>query len=146
NYTGAIVNGVLYDWDTQNLPAGDYLLWLTLFVNGDSLTAIAQKVTLSTVTAIKEQHGVPATFALQQNYPNPFNPATTIRFSLPRREHVTLTVVDILGREVATLLDEKLSAGEHSLVFHAKGLSSGVYFYRITAGQFMQLRKAILIK
>ncbi|MFQ5651033.1 MAG: T9SS type A sorting domain-containing protein [bacterium] len=146
NYTGAIVGGVLHEWDTQNLPAGDYLLWLTPFVNGDSLATTTHKVSLSTVTAIVDRQGAPATFILHQNYPNPFNPGTTIRFSLPQREHVTLKVFDVLGREVARLLDEALPAGEHSVVFTAKALTSGVYFFRIRAGQFTQMRKAILMR
>ncbi|MFQ5637724.1 MAG: T9SS type A sorting domain-containing protein [bacterium] len=145
-YTGAVVDGVLHEWNTQGLTAGEYLLWITPFVNGDSLTTSALKVTLSTVTAIKEQHGVPVTFALQQNYPNPFNPETTIRFSLPQRAHVTLKVFDLLGRELATLVDDELQAGGHLAVFDANALSSGVYFYRMTAGHFSQSRKAILMK
>ncbi|MBC7187471.1 MAG: T9SS type A sorting domain-containing protein [Calditrichaeota bacterium] len=81
-----------------------------------------------------------------QNYPNPFNPSTTICFSLGHGEHVTLDVFDVQGREVATLVNGELSAGDHSVVFEAKGLSSGVYFYRLTAGTLVQQRKMIMIK
>jgi hypothetical protein len=77
-------------------------------------------------------------FVLQQNYPNPFNPLTIIRFSIPRREHVTLKVFDVLGREVATLLEGKLDAGGHEVTFKAEQFNSGVYFYQITTGTFTQ--------
>ena len=88
----------------------------------------------------------PGEFSLRANYPNPFNPTTTIQFSLSRKEHVTLRVFDVLGREVATLLDDELPEGSHVVVFDAKNLSSGIYFYRLTAGQSSQIRKALLLK
>jgi len=109
------------------------------------------------ITGVQEPvASVPTGYALSQNYPNPFNPTTTIRFSLPHREHVTLEVFDILGRKVATLVDGEISSGEHTVVFSAtggsasggdaKGLSSGVYFYRIRAGNFVATRKLMLLK
>ncbi len=99
------------------------------------------------VTGVAEASTVrPDRWVLHQNYPNPFNPATTIRFTLPQAGHVTLKVFDVLGREVATLVDEKLAAGDHAVVFEASDLSNGVYFYRLTAGAFTQIRKAVLIK
>lgn len=112
-----------------------------------SITYALTTTEAGVVTSVEAKDDqVPAEFQLSQNYPNPFNPSTTIRFSLPRREHVTLRVFDVLGREVATLLDDELSSGEHSVVFNSKNLSSGVYFYRLTAGQFTQIRKGILMK
>jgi|GEM_PF-1360055 len=99
---------------------------------------------ISSVDATDDQ--VPAQFQLSQNYPNPFNPSTTIRFSVPQREHVTLKVFDVLGREVATLLDDKLSPGEHSVVFEAKNLSSGVYYYRLKSGSDVRTRKLLLLQ
>ena len=89
----------------------------------------------------------PAAYALAQNFPNPFNPATTIRFSLPQREHVTLKVFDVLGREVATLVDnEILAAGRHVRNWGAYSGASGVYFYRMTAGKFRETKKMILMR
>lgn len=99
----------------------------------------------------------PAGFALSQNYPNPFNPTTTIRFSLTPslsrwekvsegRERVTLKVFDVLGRTLATLVNEELNAGERSVVFNATGLSSGVYFYRLSAGSFSEAKKMFISK
>lgn len=89
---------------------------------------------------------VPDRFTLKQNYPNPFNPETRITYSLPRDEEVTLTVHDMLGREITTLVDRRQSAGVHTIRFDASGLASGVYLYRIHAGEFSQTRKMLLVK
>jgi hypothetical protein len=88
----------------------------------------------------------PVRFSLFQNYPNPFNPTTTIHFSLPQRERVTLKIFDVLGREVATLANGELSAGEQSVQFNATNLSSGIYFYQMMAGSYVQRKKMIVLK
>ncbi len=85
-------------------------------------------------------------FHLRQNYPNPFNPSTTIVYELPRREKVNIQIYDSAGRKVATLLDGPQNAGRHELDFKAAHLASGVYYYRLTAGRFVQTRKMLLIK
>jgi len=90
--------------------------------------------------------GHPAASRLEQNYPNPFNPSTTIRYQLPRRVHVSLTVFDLLGREVAVLADAFQDAGYKSVNFDATDLPSGVYFYRLTAGEFVETKRFILVK
>ncbi|MDQ7065951.1 MAG: PQQ-binding-like beta-propeller repeat protein [candidate division KSB1 bacterium] len=97
-------------------------------------------------TTAVDNTGQPLSFELAQNYPNPFNPATSIRFLLPKAEFVTLKVYDVLGREVATLINEKLAAGEHMVIFEGKNLNSGIYFYKLTAGPFQQVRKMTLAK
>ncbi|MER3523751.1 MAG: hypothetical protein C4326_06690 [Ignavibacteria bacterium] len=91
----------------------------------------------------------PETFVLEQNYPNPFNPTTTIEFQIPNitpKTHVTLKVYDVLGREVRTLVDENLSAGTYETTFHADGLASGVYVYRLAGGGFTAAQRMILAK
>ncbi len=98
------------------------------------------------VTSVEESELVIKSFELYQNYPNPFNPSTTIRFTLPRREYVTLKVFDPLGREVATLVDRELNAGEHSIVFDARDLPSGVYFAQMEAGNVVQRIKMMILK
>ncbi|HMB90150.1 MAG TPA: T9SS type A sorting domain-containing protein, partial [Rhodothermales bacterium] len=75
-----------------------------------------------------------------------FNPATTIRYAVPQAEQVRLTVYDLLGREVAVLVDRRMAAGEHAVVFEAAGLPSGMYLYRLEAGAFSQTRRLVLIK
>ena len=89
---------------------------------------------------------IPKEFRLQQNYPNPFNPTTTIQFALPKQSVVTLKLFDILGREVATLVDEEMQPGEYKIVFEVKELASGVYFYRIQADGFVQSKKLTVLK
>ncbi len=88
----------------------------------------------------------PSEFSLEQNYPNPFNPTTTIRFSLPKSGNVKLTVFNLLGQEVATLLNEHKSVGNYEVKFNAEGLSSGVYIYRIESGSFIESRRMMLVK
>ena len=89
---------------------------------------------------------LPVKFVLYQNYPNPFNPTTTIKYSLAKAEHVTLKVYDELGREVKTLVDGNKEAGRYSVDFNGLGLASGVYYYRIKAGNFNEVKKLILLK
>jgi hypothetical protein len=102
---------------------------------------------VSVQTGVKQVVEVlPARFNLQQNYPNPFNPTTTINYQLPTNSHVTLKVFDVLGREVATLVNAQQTPGNHSVAFSARNLPSGVYFYRITAGNFSEVKKLVLEK
>ena len=89
---------------------------------------------------------MPKEFALSQNYPNPFNPTTTIEFALPQDSKIKLTVFDILGREVVTLVDENMEAGYHNVTFDAARYASGVYFYRLKAGDHIFQEKMMLIK
>jgi hypothetical protein len=90
--------------------------------------------------------GLPMTLALKQNYPNPFNPATTIEFTLPERAHVSLRVYNILGQELATLVDETKSAGDYSVVWNASRQASGIYFYRLTYQDKVLTKKMALLK
>uniref|UniRef100_A0A7V2ZIP6 T9SS type A sorting domain-containing protein n=1 Tax=Ignavibacterium album TaxID=591197 RepID=A0A7V2ZIP6_9BACT len=89
---------------------------------------------------------IPTSFSLSQNFPNPFNPTTTIQYSLPQAEDVTLKVYNLLGEEVKTLVNDYQQAGKHSVQINVNNLPSGVYFYRIQAGNFVQTKKMILIK
>ncbi|HVN49416.1 MAG TPA: T9SS type A sorting domain-containing protein [Bacteroidota bacterium] len=88
----------------------------------------------------------PRTFSLAQNFPNPFNPSTTIAFSIPSKSHVTLKIYDILGREVATLINSDVSAGSHTQQWNASNFSSGIYFYRLQAGSLNQTKKLLLLR
>jgi hypothetical protein len=93
----------------------------------------------------------PIGFELKQNYPNPFNPSTLISFTIPSTAggnvtNVSLTVYDVLGKQIATLLNENIPAGSYSIKFNASSLTSGTYFYRLKAGNNIQTKKMILIK
>jgi predicted GH43/DUF377 family glycosyl hydrolase len=89
---------------------------------------------------------LPATFFLSQNYPNPFNPSTSITFELPRTSLVNLSVYNMLGLKVSTLVNEEKPAGVHAVQFNGSRLASGVYFYRLQAGEFVQTRKLVIVK
>ncbi len=96
--------------------------------------------------AITEAEAVPTVYSLSQNYPNPFNPVTSIKYGLPNASHVTVTVHNALGQEIATLMDGFQNAGYHTIAWNAVNYGSGVYFYKITAGDFTQIKKAVLTK
>lgn len=129
---------------------------------GQGTNALSSLTNLKTIlslpndlpTDIDENAGVdniPECFNLAQNYPNPFNPSTTIEYSLPVASRVNITVYNVLGRRVKTLLDRPVSAGPHHVVWNGTDrsehlVSSGIYFYRITAGDFVRTRKMILLK
>ncbi len=100
------------------------------------------------LTGIKEDKlkQIPKNFALYQNYPNPFNPTTKIKYAIANREFVTLKVYDTLGREITMLVNEEKPAGKYEAEFNGKNLSSGVYFYRLQAGNFSTTKKFILLK
>ena len=101
---------------------------------------------VSTSIDKENEPSLPSEIKLQQNYPNPFNPTTTIRYALPQASDVKLEVFNILGQRVALLADEQKSAGWHTATFDASNLSSGMYIYRLQAGEFVQTRKLTLIK
>ena len=89
---------------------------------------------------------VVVTYELRQNYPNPFNPTTTIEFALPNAEQVKLTIFDILGRQVTTLIDKRMEAGQHSVTFDASRFATGVYFYNLQTSDFVETKKMMLLK
>jgi hypothetical protein len=88
----------------------------------------------------------PQTFILAQNYPNPFNPATVIQFSIMNPQFTILKVFDVLGRDVATLVDKEVKPGSYDVVWDATGSSSGVYLYRLQAGKFIEMKKMLLLQ
>jgi rhamnogalacturonan endolyase len=100
-------------------------------------TPIAQK---------EAQQQIPNQFVLNQNFPNPFNPTTEITFSIAKQGHITLNVYNAIGQKITTLVDQNMAAGTHHVIFNAKELPSGVYFYQIKSGEFMQMKKMLLMK
>jgi hypothetical protein len=141
-----------YDYFTPDMPdtcwisitilhaadASDVHVGSTFVMDDLSLTG--------TATAVEPAIGMPNSFSLGQNYPNPFNPSTEIDYALASAGHVRLTVFDILGREVARLVDAEEPAGAHRVRFNANGLSSGVYIYRIQTEGFVQQKRMMLLK
>jgi len=95
---------------------------------------------------ITNTNGIANTYSLSQNYPNPFNPTTTIKFSLPKDGLVKIVVYDVLGKEVATLVNDEQTSGNYEITFDASKLTSGVYFYKITSGDFSDVKKMLLVK
>jgi len=111
----------------------------------------ARKIPLGTVGKIEEEIQLPKTYSLSQNYPNPFNPITEIRFSLPQPENVSLEIYNIKGQKVITLLEKEMQAGTHTINWDGKNyngeeVASGVYFYRIKAGEFSETKKMLLLR
>jgi hypothetical protein len=98
------------------------------------------------VTDADEETPPPLIYRLYQNYPNPFNPVTTIRFALVAPSRVTIRIYDVMGRLLSTVVDEEMEAGEHAVPFEARGLASGVYFYRLEAAEFEKTRKMVLLR
>ena len=125
---------------------------LTLTFNGTTLFAGTDRGVWSLtvaglITAVKrDAKEIPNRFSLSQNYPNPFNPTTMISYQLPVNSLVTLKVYDVLGREVATLVNGRQSAGYHHISFNGANLSSGVYFYRLETGSYTNTKKFLLLK
>ncbi|MEZ4699840.1 MAG: S8 family serine peptidase [Rhodothermales bacterium] len=113
-------------------------------ING--ATGSFDELTLDTPAMERVAADLPTEFALDQNYPNPFNPTTAIVFGLPEQANTRLAVYDLLGREVAVLVDGSLPAGRHEVQFRADNLPSGAYFYKIEAGSFQQIRQMLLMK
>jgi hypothetical protein len=89
---------------------------------------------------------LPGQFQLLQNYPNPFNPGTTIKYDLPKATHVSLTVYDLLGRELSVLVNERRDAGVYEVKFDGSNLASGVYFYYLQAGSFVDTKALLLLR
>lgn len=99
------------------------------------------------ITSVEEQQElIPTVFKLEQNYPNPFNPSTIIKFAVPERSNVLIKIYDILGGEVATLVDEELDTGWYERSFNASSIASGVYIYRMNAGNFISTKKMLMVK
>jgi photosystem II stability/assembly factor-like uncharacterized protein len=144
---GPVVDTTLQVHSPAQVP-GRYF-WTVIANDGVNATP-SLDVFAFTITSVSDvdRNGtkMPGKFVLLQNYPNPFNPTTTIIFDSPRRSKVTLNVFNVLGQEVATLVDGEVEMGRHELRWDASGLANGVYFYRLQAGDFVQNRRMILLK
>jgi hypothetical protein len=131
--------------NTEGMEDGTYNYELLIQTNDPENPVLFVEVTVVVGEVSSDDGATPIVFDLKQNYPNPFANATTIEYQLPQAEQVTITVFDLAGRRVATLVDDHVEAGTHSVVWQANGLASGVYLYRIQAGSFSKtLRTAVV--
>jgi hypothetical protein len=112
-----------------------------VFTDGD-----AYGVTISSITKVEDESTRPFEFSLEQNFPNPFNPVTKIKYSIPQESFVTIALYDLLGKEIRKLVNENKSPGNYEIEVDASGLPSGVYFYKMQAGNFIETRKMVLVK
>ncbi len=141
------------EWEGNSLGVSSLLardstfhLWYSAF---DSLSGVWQTghaTSIFSSVGVAERKNLPTKYQLFQCYPNPFNPSTQIKYSIIQKSHVSLKVYDILGKEVATIVDEEQEPGEKSISWVASGVASGIYFYQLRAQGFIDTRKMILLK
>jgi hypothetical protein len=117
----------------------------------NQLSGYSSEISTDAVMVFNKKGGIaelvtPTQYNLEQNYPNPFNPTTTIDYSIPEASNVHISVCDHIGREVASVVNKNQNAGYYSSTFDASKLSSGVYFYKITAGSFSSTKRMLLLK
>ena len=127
---------------------GDWILHITDGAPGDKGQLVSWSLCMESNSVGINNGGLsnPELYSLKQNYPNPFNPSTSISFTIPARELVTLKIYDLLGKEIYTLINETREAGTYTSIFNGENLPIGVYFYRIQAGDYSQVKKMILMK
>ena len=136
-------NKIFNVWQDNHEHGVGYDIWANVYNFGNLVTGVNNK-----------KINTPISFELSQNYPNPFNPSTSIKYSVPSLERghvpslqqVELKVYDILGREVATLVNQRQNPGQYQVIFNAGNLASGTYFYRLRTGDFVQVKKMLLLK
>jgi photosystem II stability/assembly factor-like uncharacterized protein len=140
-------------WTTQGTPLvdpqGGNAIFSIYFVDAQNgwLTGDYGKICRYTgTTGVENNDNSPKDFSLMQNYPNPFNPGTVIRYQLPVASQISIKVFNVLGNEIATLVNDYKPAGNYNVDFNAANLSSGVYFYSLTAGSFTETKKFILLR
>jgi hypothetical protein len=144
----AWLDGPMMSWLAKtmyvNLIQGSNTIQMEMWMGWIYLDYLA--VPTNIVTSVAQSQEIPSNYSLDQNYPNPFNPSTTIRYSLPHAGYVKLFVYDILGRQVAALVNKTQDAGTYNIPFDASLLPSGVYFYRLNAGTYIETKKLMLLK
>ena len=138
-------------WTQVNSGLSDSTV-MSLAVSGTNLFAgtwgggVWRRPLSEMITSVQHKSEIPFHFRLEQNYPNPFNPSTIIKFAITSNQFVQLKIYDVLGREVASLVNEEKPSGSYEINFNAAQLSSGIYFYKMQAGSFVQIKKMILLK
>jgi len=139
-----------FDW-TDSSDTGDTFSYTIEYSSYSNFSVSISSVGISSstykpVTGFERQIEVANAYNLSNNFPNPFNPSTTIMFTIPENEFVTLEIFNPLGQKIETLLNKPMTAGQHEVKFNGLNFPSGIYFYRIEAGQFLQVKKMIRLK
>ncbi|MGB5847067.1 MAG: T9SS type A sorting domain-containing protein, partial [Ignavibacteriaceae bacterium] len=129
-------NGRIYNaWVDNRAASTGYDIWANV-LGWNNPVGVEDEETLE----------IPSAFSLDQNYPNPFNPSTNIRYSIPQSSNVVIKVFDILGNEIETLVNEEKAVGTYEITWYAENLPSGVYFYQLRGGSFVETKKMVLMK
>jgi hypothetical protein len=138
---------------TENVTEnpGHFLAFVYHDVDADGVIgARLERVDFPPVTValsdVAPTNGLPTSYSLNQNYPNPFNPSTNIAYDVPKASHVTLEVFNVLGQRVVSLVDQEMEAGSYTVEFDGSQISSGIYFYRLNAGDFADTKKMVMVK
>ncbi|MCW8803918.1 MAG: T9SS type A sorting domain-containing protein, partial [Ignavibacteriaceae bacterium] len=145
---GSTPNNGTYAWTVTAQDSSDEcLIRITNVANGFVYDVSDGAFTIDIISTVEEvQEGVPSEFGLAQNYPNPFNPVTHIKYQVPSTSQVSIKIYDLIGREVAVIVDEVKEVGTYEIKFDARNLASGVYLYRMIAGNFTSVRKFNVLK
>lgn len=145
NADSIIINTIV----SSAVPYGNYYIYVTGAETGGPRTHVRSFIqVVANVTGVSNnQNATPSVFALMQNYPNPFNPSTSIDYNIAKQSIVNIKVFDVIGREVASLVNNEVKqAGDYNVTFNASNLPSGIYYYKMTAGDFTDVKKMVLIK
>jgi len=147
-FTTAFIDSAIADtfYTYSNIEMGKKYWWRIKSGNSVGWSDYSETRMFTTLVTSIDNEILPIEFSLSQNYPNPFNPITKIKYSIIEKVNVNLSVYDILGRETIKLINKKQNAGKYEVKFNASNLPSGVYFYKLTAGEFFAIKKMILIK
>lgn len=148
-FTGVSDSVLINTTSTANVPQGLYTVTVTgTETGGPRVHSRSYQIRIGNFVGIQHTNTeVPQVYSLQQNYPNPFNPVTNIKFGLPKGSFVTLKIYDMLGREVASLINNmNMAAGNYTYDFNAMNVPSGIYFYKLSAGEFSDVKKMTLVK
>lgn len=136
-----------YEFIDENLPLADSLSYRLKQIDNDGSFSYSKSISIdvSTITDVNKEK-MNYNFALKQNYPNPFNPTTRIKYSIAKGNHVNLSIYNMLGQKVTTLVDENKPAGSYSVTFNGSGLASGIYIYKLSSGEKVSIKKLTLVK